>query len=129
MSKPKEVVCPHCHEPVVAKGMREHIALTCTMVPLEIRKEMKGRIREDEKRPKSQTNRRNENKAKTTGKFPVWILFLFAFVVFLLFLPDDEAEEILIGLAMCGGGLLLASLIGFIGENSESNVTIFVPFK
>ena len=95
---------------------------------------MKGRIREDEKRPKSQApksqaNRRNEDKAKTTGKFPVWILFLFAFVVFLLFLPDDEAEEILVGLAMCGGGLLLASLFGFIGENSESNVTIFVPVK
>ena len=44
MSKPKEVVCPYCHEPVVAKGMREHIALTCTMVPLDIRKEMKGRM-------------------------------------------------------------------------------------
>ena len=44
MSKPKEVVCSYCHEPVVAKGMREHIALTCTMVPLDIRKEMKGRM-------------------------------------------------------------------------------------
>ena len=44
MSKPKEVVCPHCHKSVVAKGMREHIALTCTMVPLDIRKEMKGRM-------------------------------------------------------------------------------------
>ena len=44
MSKTKEVVCPHCHESVVAKGMREHIALTCTMVPLDIRKEMKGRM-------------------------------------------------------------------------------------
>ena len=44
VSKTKEVVCPHCHESVVAKGMREHIALTCTMVPLDIRKEMKGRM-------------------------------------------------------------------------------------
>ena len=51
VSKPKKVVCPHCYESVVAKGMREHIALTCTMAPLEIRKEMKGRIREDEKSP------------------------------------------------------------------------------
>ncbi len=41
---PKEVVCPYCHKSVVAKGMREHVALTCTMVPLEIRKEMKGRM-------------------------------------------------------------------------------------
>jgi|GEM_PF-4224843 len=41
---PKEVVCPYCHKSVVAKGMREHIALTCTMAPLEIRKEMKGRM-------------------------------------------------------------------------------------
>ena len=44
MSKPKEVVCPYCHEPVVAKEMREHIASTCTMVPLDIRKEMKSRM-------------------------------------------------------------------------------------
>ena len=44
MSKTKVVVCPHCHESVVEKGMREHIALTCTMVPLDIRKEMKGRM-------------------------------------------------------------------------------------
>ena len=44
VSKPKEVVCPHCHESVVAKGMRDHIAITCTMVPLDIRKEMKGRM-------------------------------------------------------------------------------------
>ena len=44
VSKTKEVVCPHCHELVVAKGMREHIALTCTMVPPDIRKEMKGRM-------------------------------------------------------------------------------------
>jgi hypothetical protein len=41
---PKEVVCPYCHKSVVAKGMRKHLALTCTMVPLEIRKEMKGRM-------------------------------------------------------------------------------------
>ena len=41
---PKEVVCPYCQKSVVAKGMREHVALTCTMVPLEIRKEMKGRM-------------------------------------------------------------------------------------
>ena len=40
----KEVVCPYCQKSVVAKGMREHIALTCTMAPLEIRKEMKGRM-------------------------------------------------------------------------------------
>ena len=49
--KPKEVVCPHCHESVVAKGMRKHIAYTCTMVPQKIRKEMKGRMRRDRKRP------------------------------------------------------------------------------
>ena len=40
----KEVVCPYCQKSVEAKGMREHVALTCTMVPLEIRKEMKGRM-------------------------------------------------------------------------------------
>ena len=50
MSKPKEVVCPHCHKSVMAKGMRKHIALTCTMVPAEIRKEMKGRMRGDKER-------------------------------------------------------------------------------
>ena len=44
MSKPKQVVCPHCHKSVVAKGMRKHIALTCTMAPPEIRKEMRGRM-------------------------------------------------------------------------------------
>ena len=44
VSKTKVVVCPHCHESVVEKGMREHIALTCTMVPLDIKKEMKGRM-------------------------------------------------------------------------------------
>ena len=49
--KPKEVVCPHCHESVVAKGMRKHIAYTCTMVPQKIRKEMKGRMRRSKKRP------------------------------------------------------------------------------
>ena len=49
--KPKEVVCPHCHESVVAKGMRKHIAFTCTMVPQKIRKEMKGRMRRGKKRP------------------------------------------------------------------------------
>ena len=49
--KPKEVVCPHCQESVVAKGMRTHIAFTCTMVPQKIRKEMKGRLRRGKKRP------------------------------------------------------------------------------
>ena len=44
MSKTKVVVCPHCHESVLEKEMREHIALTCTMVPPDIRKEMKGRM-------------------------------------------------------------------------------------
>ena len=44
MSKPKQVVCPHCHKSVVAKGMRRHIALTCKMAPPEIRKKMRGRM-------------------------------------------------------------------------------------
>ena len=44
MSKPKQVVCPHCHKSVVAKGMRRHIALACKMAPPEIRKKMRGRM-------------------------------------------------------------------------------------
>ena len=44
MSKPKQVVCPHCHRSVVAKGMRRHIALACKMAPPEIRKKMRGRM-------------------------------------------------------------------------------------
>ena len=44
MSKPKQVVCPHCHRSVVAKGMRRHIALSCKMAPPEIRKKMRGRM-------------------------------------------------------------------------------------
>ena len=51
VSKSKEVVCPYCHKSVVAKGMRKHIASTCTMVPLKIRKEMKARMRRNKKRP------------------------------------------------------------------------------
>ena len=44
MSKPKQVVCPHCHKSVVAKGMRRHIALACKMAPPEIRKKLRGRM-------------------------------------------------------------------------------------
>ena len=44
MSKPKQVVCPHCHKSVVAKGMRRHIALACKMAPPEVRKKMRSRM-------------------------------------------------------------------------------------